>query len=118
MDAQPSSKIFLSSFPSSKFIINVRSNITNLVTSREKYFRRVARNEFFRPGFEESYYRNLYRVLGKRAYFLDMSFWKNNVSMLNDAVAWLGFESCVFSSLIHENNGGYGRDNSTPTLLC
>ena len=44
------------------------------------------------------------------AKLIDMNNWKDNVSVLNDVVDWLGFKGCAFQELVHENHDGYGRD--------
>jgi len=115
--AEKAAEFFMSSFPCSKFLVNVRTNLTELLLSREKFLPepKVSEAELRNVGV---FYRNLSVEFGERAFFLDLSQWQNDVMIINEAVNWLGFPFCTFSSLVHENYNGFGRDNRTSPLSC
>jgi hypothetical protein len=39
--------------------------------------------------------------------------WKDDVSILNEVIHWLGYKNCNFNAIVHENDNGYGVDSST-----
>jgi len=51
-----------------------------------------------------------------RARLIDMEDWKDDVSILNDLLNWLGFEKCSFPKILHENLNGYEHDSSEISL--
>ncbi len=54
------------------------------------------------------------RVLGEDyAKIIRFDHWKDNVTVLNEVLDWLGFEKCRYNVITHENENGYGVDNST-----
>lgn len=97
-------------FPCAKIIINIRSNVQNQMES-------VGTNFIKSGGTEDelvqynSFQVALAQELGSdTAKLIDMNDWKDNVSVLNDVIDWLGFKGCAFQELVHENHDGYGRD--------
>ena len=44
--------------------------------------------------------------------------WKDNVTVLNEVIHWMGFDSqkCAFNTITHDNANGYSVDNSTIDL--
>lgn len=108
-------KYLRNSFPCARFIINVRSNMTELAQSyRDNFHWNVSESDLFN---KTEFLRNLHTELGYSSFLIDMKWWRNNVQILNDAIKWLGFENCSFKSIYHENKGGYERDaNETISL--
>lgn len=108
---------FRDNFPCSKFIVNINSNVTRIVNSRS--------GAGFPWGLsltsllnELSFYRNFSEYLGDQALTLDMSQWKDEVEIINNATRWLGFRHCKFSSLMHENIDGYVLNKVSNNLSC
>lgn len=107
---QEAAKYLRNNFPCARFLINVRSNMTELAQSYSDNFHwNVSEADLFN---KTEFLRDLHTELGFSSYLLDMRWWKNNVEILNEAVKWLGFENCAFDSVYHENKGGYERDTN------
>ena len=108
--------------PCSRFLVNIRSETAEQAVSTQKAFVRSKigleqrksvldrKNEILRRIAEET--------LGpERAYFLDSSQWTKNVSVLNDALEWMGYThpDCRFEELMEFNTAGgkgYGHNKT------
>ncbi len=105
-------------FPCSRIIVNIRTNITGQLHSIQDTFSAAAQEEAGKSVDEieryNQYLVNLADELGSdMAKVIDLSKWKDNVTVLNDVVDWLGFQDCKFKNIVHENVNGYGRDHET-----
>ena len=105
-------KFLVQSFPCARFIINIRSNTYEQGESVISAFKDsdldAAVNKI---EVQTSFLEELAgRLGGKRAKLIDMEDWKDDVSVLNDVVNWLGFEGCEFNYVLHENHDRYGHD--------
>ncbi len=55
----------------------------------------------------------LHANLGGSSRLIDMDRWTKDVEILNSVVDWLGYKSCRFEKIAHENDGGYATDKET-----
>ena len=111
------------SFPCARFIINIRSNVTEQSQSILSNFEPLKGDKVPNYTFDEivekfnnqtNFLKELAVHLGKqKAMLLDMNAWKNDVSILNNVIDWLGFENCAFERVKHENFDGFGRDEDS-----
>ena len=111
---QEGAKFLRENFPCSKIIINMRSNVQSQMESVGTTFMRDGNTEDELEN-ELVQYNSFQRALSQElgsdvAKLIDMNDWKEDVSVLNDVIDWLGFEGCAFRELVHENHDGYGRD--------
>jgi hypothetical protein len=108
-------KFFIENFPCARFIVNIRSDIEKQVESFHKNFHWDISDDVLKN--ETEFLKDFHFRLEHRSKMIDMSDWKDDVSVLNEVVDWLGFENCAFNSIKHENKGGYEVDNSTSVNL-
>ena len=115
---------FTNNFPCARFVINIRSNEKKQLDSVSSSFANdkaddcndkslnVKRKEYLVE--QTEFLKTFHSLMGDEASrLIDMSEWKNDVSIINDVVQWLGFEQCTFDNIVHENHDGYERDQST-----
>ena len=113
LDSTPEkvANFFMRNFPCSRVIVNIRNDFDNILESRRTAsFEPYMRNE---AGIESElqFLTAFAKEMGpERSKLLNMGEWTNDVSVLNDAVNWLGFEGCAFTSIKHDNNGRYRLD--------
>lgn len=121
--AHRTAEFFKRNFPCSRIIVNVRSEVKRQVISRvrSKWGNNTAKEHEQQVRASQAFLRDLHWKLGqKRSMLMDMKLWKNDVSLVNSMVEWLGFEGCEFQKLLRENrNGihGYKPDKKTDTGL-
>lgn len=97
-------------FPCSKVVLNIRSNVDNQISSVGTNFIKSGRTRDELIEYN-SFQMALADELGEdMARLIDMNDWKEDVSVLNDVIKWMGFKGCAFQELVHENHDGYGRD--------
>ncbi|GFH56554.1 predicted protein [Chaetoceros tenuissimus] len=110
-------EFFSQMFPCSKFIVNVRSDVSAQITSQtnlgwdDRGEERLMLENQFLMQFAEN--------MGNQATLIDMAQWRENGNVLNDVVSWLGFQQCQFSQLLHANDhseGGYSEDQTVLNL--
>jgi len=107
------------SFPCAKFVFNIRGDIEKQVESWLSAFGTHLDGDIIR-----NYNQNLSHLAARlgpdRARVIDMSEWSKQggygLNILNDLVSWLGFSDCKFTSLIHSNKDGYGKDKRKVSL--
>ena len=104
-------KFLKEQFPCARFLVNFRSDVQAQVESFHSNFHWNVSDDFMKD--QNKFLTKLYGNLKDRARMIDISIWKNNVTVLNEIVDWLGFENCAFSSIFHENQDGYRRDKKT-----
>lgn len=105
-------------FPCSKIIVNVRTNITSQIQSIQGTFTSATQGDHGKSIHDidmyNTYLSNLATELGTdMAKVIDLSQWRNDVNVFNDVAQWLGFRNCAFTSIVHENVNGFGRDHET-----
>ena len=107
------------SFPCARYIINIRSDFEGQAESVATAFgddsisseeeRDIKLQDIQQ---ETVFLRELAHRFGdEKAKLLDMEDWKDNVSILNEVLNWLGFENCAFDKILHENHDRYGHDD-------
>ena len=103
-------------FPCARYFINYRSDVEKQVQSVQSTFKKddqkatsnatalITSSDIFQ---QMAFMMELHDQLGpQRSRLLDSAEWTKNVSMLNDAVRWLGFnEWCAFPGLLQLNTG-------------
>jgi hypothetical protein len=109
-------------FPCARFIINIRSDIDRQAKSMVESFVEGGETKNFDETVEDIknqtiFLQELAENLQNRARLINMEEWKNDVSVLNDVIGWLGFKGCAFKDTIHENHGGFEHDKSTSINL-
>lgn len=105
------------SFPCARFIINIRSGSAEQAKSMVDAFAKTDFEETYNSiQNQTSFLKELSDRLGQKAKLIDMDEWKDDVSILNNVLDWLGFENCSFNTIIHENHDTFGRDNSNLDL--
>lgn len=101
---------FLTShFPCARFIINYSSNVTRQAESQIRAFRQKSASVENKVNFLEHQAAYLFKVaneIGDQAMLLDSAQWTNNITVLNEAVEWLGFTDCAFPRPLALNTGG------------
>ncbi len=106
-------RYFMENFPCARFIINIRSDIDGLAQSVINTFKRDDLDEAVEDyKAQTKFLKKLAELMDGRAKLIDMDVWKNDVSVLNDVLDWLGFENCSFKKILHENINGYQHDSS------
>ena len=113
------SEFLIETFPCAKFVFNVRGDIDKQVQSWLAAFGTHLDGDVIR-----TYNHQLSTLAAKlgsdQARVIDMSEWSkkdgSGLNVLNDLVEWLGFRQCTFSSLIHSNHDGYGKDQTKLSL--
>ena len=103
-------------FPCSRVIVNIRTNVEDQLNSIQGTFSKATEKGKSTDDITEynQYLIDLANELGtKMAKVIDLTEWRNNVNVFNDVAQWLGFKQCKFTSIVHENLNGYGRDNNT-----
>jgi hypothetical protein len=108
-------------FPCARIIVNLRSNTKDQASSGNKAFPGVRKNiTQVAAGYEfqNEKLRYIAELFGEdQAVLLDSSVWTKNISVLNQAVAWLGFDkSCFFKQLLEFNTGKYGYGHGKQKL--
>ncbi len=126
LDATNSTEIYLKwneflthNFPCAKYIFNIRGDIEKQVQSWLLAFGTQLDGDKIRDYNQKL--SQLAATLGpERARVIDMSEWSkedgSGLPVLNDLVDWLGFRDCKFTSLIHSNKDGYGKDGTKLSL--
>lgn len=114
-------QFFKENFPCARFIVNIRSNVENQIKSMSSAFKieeeRREEKKWYLERHNE-FLKSFQSLMGdESARLVDLSQWKNDTSIINDVVEWLGFEKCAFRSLLHENHDGYKHDLTTDTGL-
>lgn len=110
----------LEMFPCTRFVVNVRSDVDSQMLSQQKGWNKKGTDEW-ELGTEKLKRENVIleriarETLGPdRAIFLDSSEWTKNVTVLNNAVEWLGYSrECFFTELMEfntEGDKGYGHN--------
>lgn len=116
---EEATKFFNENFPCSRFIININSRYIRQSMAMKKHLhekvsglkRSEVRDKLKR---ENDFLIELSSLLGTdSAKLLDIAEWSEDVSVINDAVNWLGFENCRFDTLVEENKDGYNHDSAT-----
>jgi hypothetical protein len=111
------SDFFKRNFPCSKVIVNIRSNVTAQVVSKEKLNWRIS------SSYEDIAKHNQQLIefaqwlgpeMGK---LIQMEDWTTNVTVMNQVVEWAGFKECAFNAILHENDNGFKRDHETRPSL-
>jgi hypothetical protein len=111
-------------FPCAKFIFNIRGDIDAQTSSWYKAFGTHIDGNIIRD--YNNKLSSLAAILGPdKARVVDMSEWSKSgsddgnsgLNVLNDLVYWLGFRNCKYTSLIHSNKDGYGKDKTTKLSL-
>ena len=116
---QEAADFFEQNFPCSRFLINIRSDMEEQLQSISSTFHKGKKKKKDNNMEDELLRKNhfllqLHDILGNdRSKMIDMSIWKDDISVLNNVVDWLGFKDCAFDALLHENFDGYGRDHQT-----
>ena len=112
-------------FPCSKVVININSNIESQAKSLDKNFliNRTANETLLYIKRENEKLEWLNTVLGpQKSFLLDKSIWTRNISVLNEAVSWLGFsKACHYTELLEFNvkdGYGVGRTKIKPKRGC
>jgi hypothetical protein len=110
---------FRALFPCARFLINIWSDAAAVASSRKRHLKSYTnktRNTLKRVAKEEA---NMLREAAaffgnQTAMLLDGSQWTKNISLLNQAVSWLGFaDDCHFHELLEFNtHRGYRHDKS------
>lgn len=108
-------EFFSQMFPCSKFIVNVRSDVTAQITSQTNLGWDSRGEE--RLMLENQFLMQFAENMGNQATLIDMAQWRENVNVLNDVVSWLGFQQCQFSQLLHANDHGQGGYSEDQTVL-
>jgi hypothetical protein len=121
--AKEAAKFLNENFPCSRYIINTNSNYTKQSASMKKYLkhktadldRKEVKNKIHT---ENAFLTDLSEILGEdTAQLIDIVEWKEDVSILNKIVDWLGYENCAFNMLIHDNYAGFTASNKTQITL-
>merc|ERR1712151_928060 len=96
-------EFLLTHFPCSRFIFNVRSDPLSLKFSQKKWLN----NDNLLDSSEKVplVHRYMRQRLGpSRVYFMDMVEWSEGEGKeFNDLANWLGYENCVFPTVLHDN---------------
>lgn len=94
--------------PCARFLVNYRSDIKALAKSFEKNFYWSGDIEN-RIREEIDSLKHLFELLGpEQAHLLDSAMWTKNVTVLNEALDWMGYsQSCHFSELLEFNTEEY-----------
>lgn len=113
LDQKDTVRYLKQNFPCSRVIVNINSDIEGQVKSIDNNFHSNRTSNATREYIleENEKLQWLARVLGpQRAFLIDKNEWTQNVSSLNEAVSWLGFDdACHFTELLEFNvKGGYG----------
>lgn len=107
-------------FPCSRIIVNVDSDLPRQAKSLQRIsgFASSSQNQTKRLLVENGNLRWLATELGpQRAFLLDKDQWTKNISCLNEAISWLGFDdACHFRKLLAFNVGGYGKGRTKNRL--
>ena len=105
-------------FPCARFLVNIRSDVESQAQSVEKTFTKVnSDNEVADLQDANQRYRKIAKDLGEDAFLLDSTEWTQNITVLNNAVDWLGFhKSCHFKTLLEFNTEGWGYANGKTEL--
>jgi len=98
-------------FPCARFIVNINTDIEQRANSTKNNFRlhknltAIELNEVY----ENGNYTAFAELLGPdRAFLVDKAEWTRNISKLNEAVSWMGYDrACHFTELLQLNMGGY-----------
>ena len=116
--AEKAVEFFRENFPCSRFIVNIRSDVESQVESMNNLSWNTGEEAINEAN---EFYKNFAdKMGGHAAKLIDLTEWKDDVEILNDVVAWLGFKDCSFTDIYHENSkqsGGYGRDQGTEIEL-
>ena len=106
-------------FPCARFIINHRSDVKAQADSLAKAWAGDAAKKNKQEWVENtnSKLQQVANLLGKdRAIFLDSTKWTKDVTLLNEAIEWLGFENCVFKELMEFNIDRYKNGQTEASL--
>lgn len=101
-------------FPCSRFIIGERSDHEGHAASTHRLFNvdGLPKSYFLDESMKNrAFYQEVQELFGPdKAKTVDLDKWMNDVEILNDVVNWLGFTSCRFNAILHENHHGkYGE---------
>lgn len=112
-------EFFTDNFPCARFVFNIRGDIEKQVQSWLLAFGTKLDGDMIRK--YNMKLSQLAAVLGPdRARVIDMSEWSkkdgSGLVVLNDLIEWLGYRNCKFTSLIHSNKDGYGKDTTKLSL--
>jgi hypothetical protein len=117
-------QFFQENFPCARFIINIRSDEEAQLNSMSSAFHFDLNDEKKKEQKEQSLVQSnqflikLHEELGKKSsMFIDMTRWKDDITILNKVVKWLGFQDCAFDAIVHENHDNYGIDFETEVHL-
>jgi len=109
-------------FPCSRVIVNMNSDEDGQAKSVMRNFHRSEGTKQERKRYIRKMNAQMKRLaesLGKeRSFLLDKKEWTKNITILNEAVSWLGFDaSCHFQYLMEFNTKGYKHTNNTMPKL-
>ena len=107
-------------FPCSRVVVNINSNITQYVQSVKKAWKSFSNKTDYAEVIQKqnAQLRKVVQLLGpQRSFLLDKSEWTQNITKLNEAVSWLGFDpACHFTDLLEFNTKGSGYGNTKTKL--
>jgi hypothetical protein len=109
-------KFLQSHFPCTRYLINYRSDIERQAASIKSNFQGEANNTIHHLTTDISrrvdLAMRLAEQLGNQSMVLDSTKWTKDISYLNEAVTWLGFDpTCAFPRLLEMNTARFvGRD--------
>jgi hypothetical protein len=107
-------------FPCARIVVNLRSNAEEQAASQIRSLN-MENNVTERISIlasENEKLRYIAELFGDQGILLDSSDWTKNISSLNQAVKWLGFdENCFFQELLQFNTrGGKGHEHGKQSL--
>jgi hypothetical protein len=112
-------EFFKRNFPCSRIIVNYRSDYDEQVRSRANLGWGTSATKS--RVVEEAHFLDQFAGhLGKdMAKSIDMKMWRDDDSLLNDVIDWLGYNKhCHFESIVHENHGElFDKHDADPRLL-
>lgn len=100
------------SFPCARYIINTRSEYSDQLKSMKVTGTFNENKTIDDIQSETLFLRKLANRLGDSAKLIELEQWRDNVSVLNDVIKWLGFDYCAFNKVLHENHDKFEHDNS------
>ena len=102
-------------FPCARFIVNYSSDAKHQAQSQIRAFKVKTSVDAKADVIEHqaSYLMNVAKEIGDQAIVIDSAQWTKNITVLNNAVEWLGFTDCAFPKPLELNTGASAGSGSS-----
>jgi len=101
-------------FPCARFIVNYSSDAKHQAESQIRAFKATTSVDAKADVIEHqaAYLMNVAKEIGDQAIVIDSAQWTKNITVLNEAVEWLGFTDCAFPRPLQLNTGATAGSGS------